>query len=67
MLDQRMEERSDAHTEVINTLLGYEDNEKNKNKQLASQRLLAARRAIEEHRELRELQQDLEDSWLLED
>lgn len=67
MLDQKMEAHSAAHTEVINTLLGYDDNEKNKHKQLASQRLLAARRAIEEHRELRELQQTLEDEWLFED
>lgn len=67
MLPDSNATHNNVNTEIINTLIGYEENVKNTNKQLASKRLLAARRAIEKHHESRELQEILSDPWFIEE
>ncbi len=51
MLNQKRSDLSEVQIEVIDTLIGYAEEEKIKTKQLASRRLLAARRGIEEPKE----------------
>lgn len=64
MLNQKRNDLSEVQIEVIDTLIGYEEEEKIKTKQLASRRLLAARRAIEERREEKRLEQEInEEAW----
>lgn len=64
MLNQKTSDLSNVQIEVIDTLIGFEEEEKIKSKQLASKRLLAARRAIEEHREAQRLAEDIDqDAW----
>ncbi|OUS33302.1 hypothetical protein A9R01_09710 ['Osedax' symbiont bacterium Rs2_46_30_T18] len=50
-------------TEIIDTIIGYDDRAKNKNRQLLSKRILVARRAIEKHHEKKELNENLDDYW----
>lgn len=64
MLNQKRNDLSEVQIEVIDTLIGYEEEEKIKTKQLASRRLLAARRAIEERKEAQRLEKEInEDAW----
>lgn len=64
MLNQKTRSLSDTQIEVIDALIGYEEEEKLRNKQLASQRLLAARRAIEDRREQQRIAKELDDdAW----
>ena len=51
-------------TEIIDTIIGYNEKVQNDNKQLQSKRIREARRAIEKHRELKELSKALNDDWL---
>lgn len=52
-------------TEVFDTLIGYEDEEKRALKKRASRRALEARRAIERHMEERNLTRHIDtDAWL---
>ncbi|EPJ45084.1 MAG: hypothetical protein OFPI_37900 [Osedax symbiont Rs2] len=48
-------------TEIIDTIIGYNDRANNKNRQLLSKRILEARRAIEKHHEKKELAENLDD------
>ena len=50
-------------TEIIDTIIGYNDHAKNKNRQQLSKRILEARRAIEKHHEKKELNENLDDYW----
>jgi len=64
MLNQKNEHLSHVQIEVIDTLLGYEEEEKIKGKQRASKRLLAARRGIEEHKAARSLEKEIDkEAW----
>jgi hypothetical protein len=64
MLNQKISNLSPVVIEVIDALIGYEDEEKIRNKERASRRTLAARRAIEAHREKRNLAKDVdEEAW----
>lgn len=63
MLNQKTRSLSDTQIEVIDALIGFEEEEKLRNKQLASQRLLAARRAIEDRREQQRIAKELDDAW----
>jgi len=54
---------SQLKTEIIDTIIGYDDRAKNKNRQLLSKRILEARRAIEKHHEKKELSENLDDYW----
>lgn len=63
MLNQKSGNLSDVQIEIIDTLIGYNDGEKQRTKHVASQRLLAARRAIEAHREQKRLEKEASDTW----
>ena len=54
---------SQLKTEIIDTIIGYNDRAKNKSRQLLSKRILEARRAIEKHHEKKELAENLDDYW----
>jgi hypothetical protein len=64
MLNEKMEYLTDSQIQVIDTLIGFEEETKIKNKQVASKRLLAARRAIEAHREQKRIERETLDAWL---
>jgi len=51
-------------TEIFNAFVGHKEDEKHQRKKQKAKRLFAARRAIEKHRERRELAEHLEDNWL---
>ncbi|KAA0873740.1 PA3496 family putative envelope integrity protein [Nitrincola tapanii] len=51
MLIRAEQDLNPIETEVFDLLVGYDIEEKNRRKQLASKRLLEARRAIEKKRE----------------
>lgn len=55
MLKKNADRLSEIQLEIMNTLMGYEDTKKLHNKKQATRRLFKARRAIEEHREIRKL------------
>ncbi|WP_246077557.1 PA3496 family putative envelope integrity protein [Neptunomonas concharum] len=64
MLNQKTATLSHVQIEVIDTLIGFEEEEKIRNKQQASKRLLAARRAIEAHREEVRLSKEIDrEAW----
>lgn len=64
MLNQKTNNLTEVQIEVIDALIGYEEEEKIKSKQQASRRLLAARRAIETRREERLLAKEINDeAW----
>lgn len=64
MINQKVSELSHVQIEVIDTLIGFEDKQKIQHKQLAGKRLLAARRAIEAHREQQHLARQVgEEDW----
>ncbi len=64
MLNQKISNLSPVVIEVIDALIGYDDEEKIRHKARASKRTLAARRAIEEHREKRSLAKNVdEEAW----
>ena len=64
MLIKEKEELDPVKTEIFNLLVGFDDEKSLEEKKSQSERLLRARRAIEEHRELRELSPYIdEDSW----
>ena len=50
--------------EIFNVFVGHNENQKKQRKKHKAKRLFAARRAIEKHREKRELAEHLEDDWL---
>jgi len=49
---------------IIDTLIGYEEQTKHEKKEEQLKRVLAARRAIETHRENQQLNKELYDDWL---
>jgi hypothetical protein len=51
--------------EIINTIIGYNDNVKKETKQQHSMRILEARRAIEKHNEQKQLSDTLNDDWFV--
>ncbi|SIS39912.1 PA3496 family putative envelope integrity protein [Neptunomonas antarctica] len=55
MMKQKISHLSEVQIEIINTFMGYEDVKNLDNKKQAVKRLFRARRAIEEHRERRNL------------
>jgi hypothetical protein len=55
MLKQNINHLSEVQIEIINTFMGYDDVKNIDNKKQATKRLFKARRAIEEHREMRTL------------
>lgn len=64
MLIREKEELDPVKTEIFNLLVGFDDEKTLEEKKSQSQRLLRARRAIEQHREQRELSPYIdEDSW----
>ncbi len=64
MLIRKEQDLSEIQTEVFDIMVGYDIEEKNRQKQHASKRLLEARRAIERRREEKELSPYLnEESW----
>ncbi len=64
MLIKEKEELDPVKTEIFNLLVGFDDEKTLEEKKSQCQRLLRARRAIEEHRELRELSPYInDDSW----
>jgi hypothetical protein len=67
MLNEKMEHLTAGQIQVIDALIGFEEETKIKNKQVASKRLLAARRAIEAHREQKRLERETLDAWLDDD
>ncbi|NRA19907.1 MAG: hypothetical protein HRU05_05450 [Oceanospirillaceae bacterium] len=58
--------KSTLANSIIDTIIGYDETKKNETKQLQSQRILKARRAIEQHHEKRQLCASVEDLWLAE-
>lgn len=62
MLNTHVENNS-LEAEIFNAIVGFEDNQRNDNKKKRSERLFAARRAIEMHRENKALSQYLNDSY----
>lgn len=64
MLIKEKEELDPVKTEIFNLLVGFDDEKTLEEKKSQSERLLRARRAIEERREQRELSPYIdEDSW----
>jgi len=63
MLNNKTADLNNVPTEVFDTLIGYEETEKQQTKQQATKRLLAARRAIEEHREAKRLREEILEPW----
>lgn len=64
MLIRKNQDLNAVQTEVFNVLVGFEEEEKQERKKRASRRALEARRAIERHREERELSRDIDDeAW----
>lgn len=64
MLIRKDEDLDPVKTEIFDALIGFEDERNLEAKRSASQRLLKARRAIEQRREERELSPYLDrDSW----
>lgn len=54
-------------TEIFDVLVGFEEEEKIQQKKRASQRSLAARRAIERHKEEKDLARDVDDALWFDD
>jgi len=54
-------------TEIFDVLVGFEEEEKIQQKKRASQRSLAARRAIERHQEEKDLARDIDDALWFDD
>jgi len=54
-------------TEIFDVLVGFEEEEKIQQKKRASQRSLAARRAIERHQEEKTLARDIDEELWFED
>jgi len=65
MIMLRSTAKTTLDSQIINTIIGYNENEKNECKKKHSQRVLEARRAIEKHHEKRQLSQNTSDYWLL--
>lgn len=55
MLKQNADRLNEIQLELMNSLMGYEDTKNLHIKKQATTRLFKARRAIEEHREIRNL------------
>lgn len=68
MLIRKEQDLDPIQTEVFDLLVGYEVEEKNRRKQHATRRLLEARRAIERHREEKELMSRIDETaWFADD
>ncbi len=64
MLIRKEQDLDPIQTEVFDIMVGYDVEQKNRRKQHATRRLLEARRAIERHREEKELMSRIDDeSW----
>ncbi|MDY6890643.1 MAG: hypothetical protein SVU24_03435 [Pseudomonadota bacterium] len=67
MLIRKEQDLDPIQTEVFDIMVGYDVEQKNRRKQHATKRLLEARRAIERHREEKELMAWLDrDFWFAE-
>ena len=53
------------NSEIIDVIIGYDEHQKNESKQQKSKRILEARRAIEQHKEKRQLSKAIDSYWLL--
>ena len=65
MLENIQKDKQPSATLVIDTILGFEDNQKKETKLMKSQRIMVARRAIEKHQEKKALIADLDEYYAL--
>lgn len=64
-LDNRLNDNaSSIEVEIFNTIIGYEENQKNESKKKRSERLCAARKAIEVHCENKALAKYLGNDYI---
>jgi hypothetical protein len=63
MLENIQKDKQPSATLVIDTILGFEDNQKKETKLMKSQRIMEARRAIEKHQENKALIADLDEYY----
>lgn len=59
----KTQELNDTQVEVFDLLVGFEEEEQLSRKKLASRRALRARRAIEQHKEEKELASNIDECW----
>ncbi|MBR9827044.1 MAG: hypothetical protein GYB41_00085 [Oceanospirillales bacterium] len=67
MLIRKEQDLDPIQTEVFDIMVGYDIEQRNRRKQHATRRLLEARRAIERHREEKELMSSIDETCWLED
>jgi hypothetical protein len=60
-------EKDNIQIDVFNAIVGYHDNQNNSKKDKRSKRMFAARRAIEKHRETKQLSLYINEVWFSEE
>ncbi|MEH6446591.1 MAG: hypothetical protein V7784_22060 [Oceanospirillaceae bacterium] len=66
MLTQNNFENNNIQIDVFNAIVGYDDNQTNSKKDKKSKRMFAARRAIEQHQETKQLSLYINEVWFSE-
>ena len=67
MLIREDQDLNEIQTEVFDIMIGIDDEEKQAQKQVASRRSLAARRAIEDRKQQQELEMEINDEHWFDD